>query len=249
MRTALSTRRVAAAFAGAAGLVLLAAMPASAHVTVSSPDAAPGGFGKLVFRVPNESDTATTTKLQVQLPTDTPFASVSTKPMPGWTVDAEPTKLPEPVDVNGATVTEAVTSVTWTAQSGGGIAPDQFDEFEISVGPFPEDVEAMSFPATQTYDDGEVVRWSQPVDPDASEAEEPEHPAPALELASAGETAHDGHGAGGAQQPEVTEPVSSTSAASSSDSDTVARTLGGIAVVLAAVALARSLLAGRRTRG
>jgi periplasmic copper chaperone A len=249
MRRPLSPRRVAAAFAGAVGLVLLSALPASGHVTVSSPDAAPGGFGKLVFRVPNESDSATTIKVQVQLPTDTPFASVSTKPMPGWTIDAEPTKLPEPVDVNGATVTEAVTSVTWTAETAAGIAPEQFDEFEVSVGPFPEDVDAMSFPATQTYDDGEVVRWSQPVDPNASEAQEPEHPAPTLELATAGESGHvDSHG-GSAEgsEAENTEPVASTSAASGTD--TVARTLGGIAVVLAGGALVWSLVSGRRARG
>ena len=36
---------------------LLALGPAaSAHVSVASPDAKPGGFGKLVFRVPSESD-------------------------------------------------------------------------------------------------------------------------------------------------------------------------------------------------
>ena len=246
MRTKRSLRRLAAASVGAVGLVLVSALPALAHVTVSSTDAAPGGFGKLVFRVPNESDDATTTKLQVQLPTDTPFASVSTKPMPGWTVDAEPTKLPEPVDVDGATVTEAVTTVTWTAQRGGGIAPDQFAEFEISVGPFPDDVESMSFPATQTYDDGEVVKWNQPVKPGAPE---PEHPAPALDLTASTASAHgDSHGAAAETGESAgTQPVASTSPASSDDM--VARTLGGVALVLASAALAWSLISSRRARG
>ena len=59
--------------------LMVLAPAASAHVTVSSPDASPGGFGKLVFRVPTESETASTVKLSVTLPTDTPFALVSAK--------------------------------------------------------------------------------------------------------------------------------------------------------------------------
>ena len=43
-------------------------------LTVSSPDAAAGGYGELTFRVPNEKDTAKTTSLKVQLPKDTPLA-------------------------------------------------------------------------------------------------------------------------------------------------------------------------------
>jgi periplasmic copper chaperone A len=235
MRTHLSFRRAAGAAAGAVALVLLGALPAAAHIEVSSEDAAPGGFGLLVFQVPNESDTASTTKVEVQLPTDTPLASVSTTPMPGWTVDAQTSKLPEPVDVEGATVTQAVTKVTWTAEKGGGIGPDQFEQFELSVGPFPEGVDALSFPTTQTYSDGEVVQWNQPVEPGTPEAQEPENPAPLLVLSGSEEAGHS-HGEGTAQ---------ATDAASS---DTMARALGGIAVVLAAGALVTSLALGRRTR-
>ena len=93
MRTHRFLRRAAAAAAGALALVLVGALPASAHVEVTSSDAAPGGFGLLVFQVPNESDSATTTKVEVQLPTDTPLASVSTTPTPGWTIDSVPTGL------------------------------------------------------------------------------------------------------------------------------------------------------------
>ena len=49
-------------------VLVLSATPASAHVTVSSPDASAGGFGKLVFRVPTESETAATTKIRITLP-------------------------------------------------------------------------------------------------------------------------------------------------------------------------------------
>src|SRR3954451_7393033 len=96
MRTPLFLRRAAATSAGALALVLVGALPASAHVEVSSEDAAPGGFGLIVFQVPNESDSATTTKVEVQLPTDTPLAEVSTTPTPGWTISTRTSKLPKP---------------------------------------------------------------------------------------------------------------------------------------------------------
>ncbi len=111
---------------------------ASAHVSVSSPDAAPGGFGELTFRVPSESDTAKTTSLRVQLPTDTPFAFVSVKPVPGWTAETTTTTLDTPVEAEGTTITEAVTEVTWTADPGGGLEPGQYQTFSISAGPLPD---------------------------------------------------------------------------------------------------------------
>ena len=60
-----------------AGVLALGVGSASAHVGVSSTDAAPGGEGKVTFRVPDESDTASTVSLRIQLPTKTPLASVS----------------------------------------------------------------------------------------------------------------------------------------------------------------------------
>src|SRR5213076_2572230 len=70
-------RRLAAAGVVTAALVGLTAAPALAHVSVESTDATQGGIGAITFRVPTESDTASTTKVTVQLPTDSPIASVS----------------------------------------------------------------------------------------------------------------------------------------------------------------------------
>ena len=160
---------------------------ASAHVSVSSPDAAPGGFGEIIFRVPNESSTAKTTSLKVQLPTDTPFASVSVKPVPGWTATTTTTPLNPPLtDDDGNKVTEAVSEVSWTADPGGGLAPGQYQSFSISVGPLPKDATSLVFPALQGYDDGSTVSW---VDPTVSGQAEPEHPAPTLSLAARGGSA------------------------------------------------------------
>lgn len=232
----------------AAGSVLLAA-PAAAHVTVNPSSAEAGDYSKLTFRVPNESDTAGTTSVAVTFPTDTPFASVSVKPHEGWTADVARTKLPEPVKSGDLEITEAVTKITWKAEQGVSIAPGQFDEFDVSVGPLPEGAESVAFPAVQTYDDGKVVSWSQPV-PEGGE--EPELPAPTLQLVAA-------------QDAEAAEPVGQTGsgdaaedggaavqAAGSSDaSDGTARLLGTGGLVLGALGLgagAGALLAARRRR-
>ena len=175
--------RLAAGLGGALAVVVLTAVPAAAHVTVSSPDAVPGGFGKLVLRVPTESDTASTTKVQVQLPANTPFAFVSTKPHPGWAVATTERKLAHPITAEGFTLSKAVATVTWTASgASAGIGPGQFDEFELSLGTFPSDVDTLTFPTTQTYSDGTVVTWDQP---SVEGQDEPENPVPTLGLAPA----------------------------------------------------------------
>ncbi|MCW2740182.1 MAG: uncharacterized protein JWR45_604 [Blastococcus sp.] len=165
-----------------AALVALAAAVgvASAHVNVSSPDAAPGGYGKLTFRVPNESDAASTVRVRVQVPTDTPLASVRVQPVPGWTATTTTVRLDPPVtDDDGNEITEAVSVVDFTAAAGGGIAPGQFQEFSLSGGPFPE-ADSLTFPVVQSYSDGKESAWIEPtVDGQAA----PEHPAPVLSLA------------------------------------------------------------------
>ena len=215
----------AAVLAGTLAVVVLTAVPAAAHVTVSSSDATPGGFGKLVVRVPTESDTASTTKVQVQLPAATPFAFVSTKPHPGWTVATTERKLAHPITVEGFTLSKAAATVTWTASgASSGIGPGQFDEFELSLGPFPADVDTLTFPTTQTYSDGTVVTWDQP---SVEGQDEPENPAPTLELAAA------------TQAPAATTPATDSS-------DGTARWLAATALVVAAAAL---VLAGLSALG
>ena len=69
--------------------------------------------------------------------------------------------------------------VEFTAATGAGIGPGEFQEFALSGGPFP-DAESLTFPVVQTYSDGSESAWIEPtVDGQA----EPEHPAPVLSLA------------------------------------------------------------------
>jgi uncharacterized protein YcnI len=182
MSTTRLRRTALALLATLVAVLTLGIGTASAHVTVSAPGAAPGGFGELTFRVPSESDTANTTSVRVQLPAaTTPFAFVSVKPVPGWTAQVTKTQLATPLDVEGTTVTEAVSEVTWTADNGG-LTPGQYQSFSISAGPLPEGVDSLSFPALQGYSDGTSVAW---IDPSVEGQAEPEHPAPTLSLTAA----------------------------------------------------------------
>jgi uncharacterized protein YcnI len=219
-------RRTLAVLAAAVAAVATFALagPASAHVTVKSTDAVQGGYGVLTFRVPTESDTASTTKLLVRFPADAPIASVLVQPHPGWTFTTTTAKLAKPVTTDdGDTLTTAVSQIVWTADSAAtAIKPGEFDEFAVSAGPLPK-VDVLRFSAIQTYSDGSVVKWDETAAPGSSA--EPQHPKPSITLAASSE-------------------APSTSAAPKSDggSGTDALVLAIIALVLGAGALGLSVV-------
>jgi uncharacterized protein YcnI len=146
--------------------------------------------------------------LTVELPN---VASASTEVMPGWTARLDR-------DVAAGTTR----SVTWTAAPSAGIPPDQFALFRISV-KLP-DQQSVNFPATQTYSDGQVVKWDQAPLPNG---DEPEYPVPTVNLSAGGhaDATAQAHGA----------------------SDGTARWLAGGALVLAVVSIALAILGRRRT--
>jgi uncharacterized protein YcnI len=225
--------RVATVAAAVGVLTLAIAAPASAHVTVNPGTATQGGYTKVTFRVPNETDNTDTTKLEVNLPTDTPIASVSLKPVAGWTAVTVESKLATPVTTDDGQVTEAISKITWTATSAAAIKPGQFQEFDVSLGPLPKTGQLV-FKALQTYSDGTIVRW---IDEPASDGTEPEHPAPTLKLTPADATAAAAPVAGA---PTVT-------AAASTDGDGDGTPWGVAGVVLGLIALVLGLLAYRRS--
>lgn len=216
----------------ACGLALGLATPAYAHVTAQPGEATQGDYTAFAFRVPNEQPKAGTVKLEVTFPKDHPIPSVRTKPLPGWTAKV--------IKDN-----KSVHQVIWTAQPGVRINPDEFQEFEVSAGPLPKDTDTLVMPTTQTYDNGEVVKWDAPPAPEG--AEEPEHPAPTITLTPAAEGAgdHDSHGG----SPTVTHTAGD---AASSSTDSTARWLGGAGLVVGALGLglgAGAVLRGRRGGG
>jgi uncharacterized protein YcnI len=228
------TLRRVGAVVGAAAVVLLAtALPAAAHVTVNPKEAAQGGYAKLAFRVPNERPQATE-KVEVAFPAGQPLASVSVRPTPGWRVVVTKRTLDKPLKVHGRDLVETVDRITWTAESAAtAIEAGEFQEFEVSAGPLPEDADKLVFKALQTYTGGEVVRWID----EPTGAEEPEHPAPTLTLTKA-ENGDDSSGteqvsAGGAEAGEAGDDGPSGVA--------IAGLVAGIAgLVLGAVALVRT---------
>lgn len=183
----MSNRRLTRALAVAAVALVALAPMAAGHVTVNPGEAPRGGYAALAFRVPNERDDAGTTSLEVNLPEEHPITSVRVKPTPGWTYAVEMRTLDEPIDSHGREITEVVSKITWT---GGEIKPGEYQEFEVSAGPLPEDADQIVFPTLQSYAGGEVVRW---IDEPTDDGEEPEHPAPVLTLVDA----DDGHGGSG----------------------------------------------------
>lgn len=227
-----SGRRLIAALGVTVALIAGSAAAAQAHVHVDPASTTSGSFSELTFRVPNESATASTVKVSVQLPTDKPFLSVSTKPIPGWDVSLTKAPLPKPVTVDGTTVTKAVRTVTWTARPGTNIGPDEYQEFDLSVGPLPSPGLVL-LPATQTRSDGSLVHWDQPT---PASGVEPDHPAPSFTVTAA--TAASGHDSAG------TAPGNAPQVANAGDN--VARTLGGIAVVLALAAAGLAVADRRR---
>ena len=225
-------RRVGLGTALAAAALLTAAGVASAHVTVHPDSYAKGATdGVLSFRVPDESDTASTTKVQLFLPTDHPLLGVLVSPHDGWTAKVTDTKLKTPVKTDDGTITDAVSEITWT---GGKVAPGHYEDFDVAFGQLPDDTAELTFKTLQTYSDGKVVRW---IEEAAKGDEEPENPAPVLKLTSATNAAT-------ATRSSAATPAT----AKASASDSTARGLGAAGLVVGVLGLAAGAFAVVRSR-
>jgi uncharacterized protein len=209
-----------------AGALLVPAL-AQAHVTVQPNEVPAGGFTRLDVRVPNEEDNATTNKIQLQLPQG--FAEASYEPVAGWKVDVKKQKLAQPIQTDDGPVTEQVRQITWTATDpASALQPEQFQDFGLSVA-MPDNAkegDVLTFPAIQTYDNGDIVRWIGP--PDS------EHPAAQVTLTAP-------------QDEHSSASDDSSSSDSSSDDDgaptwlvIVALVLGAGGLLVGGAALARS---------
>jgi uncharacterized protein len=201
-------------------LALAAPAAASAHVTLQPSEAGAGEYTVLDVRVPNETEDADTTKVDVQFPPG--FAEASYQAVPGWSVKVIKEKLAKPVQTDDGPVTEGVHEIIW---SGGKIAPGRFQDFPISVQIPGEAGDTLTFKALQTYDNGEVVRWIG--------APESEEPAPQVAVTEGGE----GHHGAAAES----EEESSDDSDSDSNGLAVAALIVGILALLAGgAALVRS---------
>lgn len=214
--------------------VLTAAGTAFAHVTVHPESYAKGATdGVLTFRVPNEEDTAATTKVQVFLPTDHPVLGVLVSPRDGWDAQVTTTKLKTPIKTDDGTITDAVSEITWT---GGRIRHGQYEDFDVAFGQLPDDTDQLTFKALQTYSDGNVVRW---IEESKQGGAEPQNPAPVVRLTAKGTAEGGGSAAapsGAADKPSGS-PSTDSSAKASAGSDSTARGLGIAGLVAGALGL------------
>ncbi|MER5766962.1 YcnI family protein [Streptomyces sp. NPDC001985] len=237
--------RVTVATGVAASAVLLVSGTAAAHVSVQPQgQATKGGYATVNFRVPNERDDASTVKLEISLPSEHPLTSALPQPVPGWKVSVAKAKLDKPLESHGKKITEVVSKITWTAESAK-VAPGQFQQFPVALGRLPEDVDQLVFKALQTYDNKEIVRWIEAPE----EGKEPELPAPVLALSEPVEDDHatqPGAGATATADAKNAGQEKETASASDDSSDSTARVLGGIGILVGAVGVAFGVLAGRR---
>lgn len=220
LRALISAAATATLYLGSAAAIA----PASAHVHASSEDAVRGGMALVTFQVPNESrNGSATTALMVDLSNVT---SVQTEAEPGWTAK---------LDRDAAS--GVVHSVTWTAAPNAGIPVDQFGLFRISV-KLP-DADIVSFPATQTYADGSVVKWDQPPAPGGPE---PPNPAPMLTLTAGSPATHHPH-------PTSTAPTAQATPATQKPrpaTDNTARLVAGAALLFGALGVGIALVTRQR---
>lgn len=156
------------------GLLLWAGV-ASAHVVVYPKQTTQGSYEKFTVRVPSESKSSNTVKVEFRFnPADVTISRF--EPKPGWTYQV--TK----------DASDAITSVVWKAQ-GDGLSPTEFAEFNMQ-GKVGDKATAITWKAYQTYKDGSVVEWVGAADSDK--------PASVTQVAAkpAGADAHGGHDTG-----------------------------------------------------
>jgi uncharacterized protein YcnI len=227
-----------------AGLVL-AAGPASAHITPDPDEAPAGSFAAVTLTVPHGCEDSPTKQLKVQIPDG--VLSVTPQVKPGWDISAPEVKLDEPVkDDEGEEITETVKEVTYTAKAGNELQPHFRDTFTIGYKAPDKEGETLYFKTVQTCVKGETA-WIEEWD---GEGDEPEHPAPAVKLTEnvgehggAGEAAEDeGDEAAGGD-----ESAAADDASTDDDSDSNGLAIAGLGVGIVALVVAGfAVVTGRK---
>src|ERR1700730_1560054 len=160
-------------------IVMLAASPASAHITLENRMATIGAGYKAVFVVPHGCAGSATVKIRVQIPEG--VIGVKPMPKPGWSVEAIKGKYAADYDYHGTKLSEGVKEVVW---SGGKLPDDNYDEFVVSTfltgGLKPNTT--LYFPVVQECEQG-VSRWIDiPAEGSTAHSNDGKSPAPGVML-------------------------------------------------------------------
>ena len=186
---------------------------------------------ELTFRVPNERDNANTVAVEVFFPKNLPLLTVEVLPVPGWTATVHTQNLSPPVQTDDGPVGQMVSDVTWKATAGG-VAPGQYQDFDVAAGSVPHTAGQLVFKALQTYSSGEIVRW---IEVPVTGQPAPDNPAPVLALTPSSTSASDGS-------------ASASPARSAAGSSTTAEVLAAVALAVGAVNVVGLVVLGRRSR-
>jgi uncharacterized protein YcnI len=223
--------RISALSAAVVILVLGGPLAASAHVKITPNTAAAGDDIEVTFRVPNEEEKAGTVRVEIDLPTKTPFAGAEYQPVAGWTARIVEAKLPKPIRNDGVEVTQAPEKIIYTAKPGVEITVGQFQEFPVALDLTPN-TGSVEFPTIQTYSNGDVVKWNEQT---LADGDEPDNPAPTLYI----------------NDPPPTDTESGVTIAATDDAASTASTaliLGTGGLALGVIALVFGLFAFVRSR-
>jgi uncharacterized protein len=224
-------KRLAVTLALVGAIVGALAAPAAAHVTVDPPSAPQGATVKLSFLVPNEEPAARVTDVQIAfpIPPAKPILNVVPGQKPGWNVTVTTQKLTQPIVSDDGSISEVVSRIEWKAKTpADAIPPQQFGEFTVDADGLPDGETQVVFRAIQTYSNGSVVRWIDPVRAGGPTAE---HPTPALELTPPA-------GPSTATSTTIAPTTANrTTIVATSTEDNSARALAIVALVLGAIAL------------
>jgi uncharacterized protein YcnI len=138
--------RKAAVIAAAATAALVLAGEAFAHATVSPPVAQSKVLQQFTLSVPTEKEGATTTQIELTVPSG--FAIDSFEPSPGWKRSEQAT---------GSGEEKTIQKVTW---SGGKVPTDEDAVFRFNASL--DSSKKYKVTVRQTYSSGEIVDWSGP---------------------------------------------------------------------------------------
>ena len=224
--------------AASAVVVVGAATPAAAHITITPSTTAAGAYAVLEASVPHGCAGSSTTAITIQIPEQ--ISSVTPTRNALWEVDTTMETLdPAVTDSHGRQITERVASVTY--RTGTPLPEGYRDVLELSLLLPDLAGETLVFPTIQTCEQGEAA-WIE-VPADGQDADELELPAPAFVLTAADGDGHHAASAVDADQAALTAP--SGAAGESADVWTVAALVAGlVGVALGATAL---VLQRRRT--
>jgi uncharacterized protein YcnI len=184
-----TTRRATAIGLGVGlGILLASGSPASAHVSADKSEVPAGGFTAVTLTVPHGCEASPTTSIEIEVPEL--ILNVTPSIVAGWDVEVSTEPLDEPVEgSHGEQVTERESVVTYTAQAGNEL-PDGFRQsFTLGFQAPDAEGEYLFFKTIQNCVEGQTA-W---IEEYTGEGEEPEAPAPVVQVVAA---EGDGHGGG-----------------------------------------------------